>query len=199
MFGSIRTQLELEDVLDALWANISIDCLNCSDPDCMGYVWLTKADQERLIANRTSFVRVNGANGPCFIDSYHRTTTGAIDPSVRSPPCPHRSSSGSCTIHGSRPLVCRMYPLGLEALVNDGPYWVLHTNCVHIRRLTGEDRLSSLVERLRHLIANLDETVIRSVGEAFSKAADLSEQTFDTACVIRIQSFVMPSSNRSVQ
>ncbi len=187
MANAIRTEYELGIALDALWSDISNDCAQCTDPDCKGYVWLTKGDKVRFIDNGIPFIRANGIHGPCFIDSYRRTATGVLDPAVRSPDCPHRLSTGLCTIHANRPLPCRMYPLSLEVLGTGEAFWVLHTNCAHVRRLTGGGGLQPLIEKIGQLLDSLAPKLTQDVLGSFAKVSELSEPTLDESDIIRIR------------
>ncbi len=190
----IQSQRQFETELDATWAGIEADCLGCKDPDCMGYVWLTEPDQDRFVEGQIQFVRANGPTGPCFVNSYRRTRSGALDPSVRSPKCPHRLLTGACGIHEVRPVVCRMYPLGVEMLIDEGPFWVLHLNCAHVRRLSQTNKLSRLKFRLERLLDRLDTDFRLDIENTFLKAAELSEPTLDRTILLKIRPFTEPEA-----
>jgi len=163
---SIETLPQLYDALDELYRGIKQDCRDCQDPDCMGYVWLLKKEAERLYERGVPLVQVN--NGPTFIHSFPATSKGQPDLSVRYPPCSQLCpDSRRCSIYKDRPLVCRLYPLGLETR-NDGTIvWALHRDCLHIRRMEERGTLPNFEHRARNVISNLSPKLLEEIVKTY--------------------------------
>jgi len=150
----ITTLEQLSDALDGLYPNIAADCNECQDPDCLGYVWVLEREVERLADRGVPLVQIN--RGPTFINSFPLTADGRPDVSVRAPACSQLcTDSRRCRIHDDRPLVCRLYPLGLETRSDGVVEWVLHTDCLFVRRLTERGQLSTFERQARQIIDRL--------------------------------------------
>lgn len=146
-----------------LFAGIELDCAGCSDPDCLGAIWLLPEEAERLYDAGIPVVQING--GPWFIQSYPALPGGGINVSAPSPPCRCRLPNRRCGIHASRPIVCRIYPLGLETDPDGFVVWVLHTDCRFVRRKMEEttefpEFLSSARRLLEALPPDLREKLV---------------------------------------
>jgi MoaA/NifB/PqqE/SkfB family radical SAM enzyme len=163
---SIETLLQLYDALDELYRGIEQDCRDCQDPDCMGYVWLLKKEAERLYERDVPLVQVN--NGPTFIHSFPVTIKGQPDLTVRYPPCSQLcTNSRRCSIYEDRPLVCRLYPLGLETKADGTIVWALHRDCLHIRRMEERGTLPNFERRVRNVINNLSPELLEEIVETY--------------------------------
>jgi len=163
---SIETLSQLYDALDELYRGIEQDCRDCQDLDCMGYVWLLKKEAERLYERGVSLVQVN--NGPTFIHSFPATNKGQPDLSFRYPPCSQLcTDSRRCSIYEDRPLVCRLYPLGLETKADGTIVWALHRDCLHIRRMEERSTLPNFKHRVRNVINNLSPKLLEEVVETY--------------------------------
>lgn len=167
---SIETLAQLYVTLDDLYREIEQDCLDCKDcngyPDCMGYIWLLKEEAERLYEGGVPLVQVN--NGPTFIHSFPALSQGQPDLSVRYPPCSQLCSDRRrCSIHQDRPLVCRLYPLGLETKVDGTIVWALHRDCLYVRRMKERGSLSDFEYKARSIINNLSPQLLEEVVEAY--------------------------------
>ncbi len=162
----IETLSQLYDALDELYRGIEQDCRDCQDPDCMGYVWLLKKEADRLYERGVPLVQVN--NGPTFINSFPAAADGKLDLSVRYPPCSQLcSDSRRCSIYKDRPLVCRLYPLGLETKADGTIVWALHRDCLHIRRMEERRMLPDFERRARNVISNLSPTLLDEIVETY--------------------------------
>lgn len=159
---NINTLTQLYTVLDDLYRGIECDCRECQDPDCMGYVWLLKKEAERLYERGVPLVQVN--NGPTFIHSFPETTQGQPDLSVRYPSCSQLcTDSRKCSIYQDRPFVCHVYPIGLETKSCGIIAWVLHRDCLYIRRLEERSLLSEFEHRSRNIINNLSPQLLDEI------------------------------------
>ena len=163
---TIDTLSQLYDALDELYRGIEQDCRDCQDPDCMGYIWLLKSEAEHLYERRVPLVQVN--NGPIFIHSFPMTDKGQPDLSVRYPPCSQLyANSRRCSIYKDRPLVCRLYPLGLETKADGTIVWALHRDCLYIRRMEERGKLLDFEYRVRNLINNLSLKLLKEIVETY--------------------------------
>lgn len=158
-----------------VWSSIEESCQNCSDPDCMGYVWLMNDDAEKLMRSGRSVVRVNPPRGPRFIDSYARDSRGAISVQVQSPRCPFLGTDRRCSIHDLRPLVCHLYPLSLETFPDGSIYWALHQNCNHVRTIERNGGLEELVRRISSLLESMSAAVREEILSTHRAASAVSQ------------------------
>ncbi len=162
----IETLSQLYDALDELYRDIEQDCRDCQDPDCMGYVWLLKKEAEWLYERGVPLVQVN--NGPTFIHSFPTTSKGQPDLSVRYPSCSQLcTDSRRCNIYKDRPLVCRLYPLGLETKADGTIVWAIHRDCLHIRRMEERGTLPNFEHRVRNVINNLSPELLGEIVETY--------------------------------
>lgn len=163
---SIETLEQLYDVLGELYSSMEQDCRECSDPDCMGYVWLLEKEVAYLYEQGVPLVQVN--NGPTFIHSFPVTVQGVPDLSIRYPSCSQLcTDSRRCSIYRDRPLACRLYPLGLETEVDGTIVWALHLDCLHIRRLEERGLLPELECRVQKIIDELSPKLLEEIVETY--------------------------------
>jgi len=162
----IETLSQLYDALDELYRGIEQDCHDCQDPDCMGYIWLLKKEAKQLYDRWVSLVQVN--NGPTFIHSFPIVADGQPDLSVRYPPCSQLCTDNHrCIIYNDRPLVCRLYPLGLETKADGTIVWALHRDCHHIRRMEERGMLPNFKHRVQKIINNLSPELLEEIVETY--------------------------------
>lgn len=163
---TIETLSQLYDALDDLYRGIEQDCRECQDPNCMGYIWLLKKEAERLYERGVPLVQVN--NGPTFIHSFPVTAKGQPDLSVRYPACSQLcTDSRRCSIYEDRPLVCRLYPLGLETKADGTNVWALHQDCLHVRRMGERGKLPDFERRVRNVINSLSPELLEEIVETY--------------------------------
>ncbi len=162
----IKTLSQLYDIFEDVSKNIECDCKECSDADCMGYIWLLKREADRLFEKGVPIVQIN--DGPNFIHSFPVNEQGALILSVRYPPCSQLcTSSKRCNIYKERPLVCRIYPLGLETKEDGTVIWVLHKDCLHVRKLEERGLLLYFEQRLKNIINNISVLLLKEIVEAY--------------------------------
>lgn len=132
----------------------------------MGYVWLLKQEAEQLYERGVPLVQVN--NGPTFIHSFSSTVQGKLDLSVRYPPCSQLcAGSRRCSIYQDRPLVCHIYPIGLETRSDGMIVWALHRNCLHIRKMEERGSLPNFERRARDIINKLSPQLLEEIVETY--------------------------------
>lgn len=163
---SIKILPQFYAALDWLYRGIEQDCHDCKDPDCMGYIWLLEEEADRLYEQGVPLVQIN--NGPTFIHSFPSTPEGKLDVSVRYPSCSQLcADSRQCSIHSNRPLVCHLYPLGLETASDGIVAWVLHLDCLHVRRIRDHNLLSEFEQRAIHIINNLSPELLSEIMKTY--------------------------------
>ena len=161
----IKTLSQLYKALDGLYKGIDEYCSSCNDPDCMGYVWLLKQEAKTLYEHGVSMIQTD--NGSTFIHSFPENKLGELDLAVRYPPCPHVDNR-RCNIHQSRPLNCRLYPIGLE--VKDGKIiWAIHLDCLYTRKLEEHGLLIDFKFRAKNVINNLSSELLKEIVETYQK------------------------------
>ncbi|HZB31897.1 MAG TPA: hypothetical protein VE465_17195 [Streptosporangiaceae bacterium] len=191
----IATLDEFKRTVDKVWAGISTSCAVCTDPDCLGYIWLLEEEEEPLLDAGVQIVQVNGESGPLFLDNYERDAQGRLVVNQRGPRCPWRGPDGRCTIHASRPLVCHMYPLGIERDGAGGYDWALHTDCHYVRSRTA-DQLAALLDGLRGVINNTAPTLIDLIVTAFAKSDSVAAEGTPLNRYLPVAPVEMPKRTR---
>lgn len=126
----IRTMEDLYKIIEVLLGNISEHCEGCVDEDCKGYVWLLPEEAKKLYEAGVPIAEIN--EEIYFIHSFPEQN-GEIILDYEKPPCVLRETR-KCSIYPSRPLVCRLYPLGL--VTEQGSVWIaIHEDCAFSRNL----------------------------------------------------------------
>lgn len=166
---------DFKRAVDHVWSDIAASCRVCKDPDCLGYVWLLEEEEEPLLDAGVQIVQVNGESGPLFLDSYARDEEGRLVVGQRGPRCPWRAADGSCTVHAARPLVCHMYPLGIERDGSGGFVWGLHTDCHYVRSRT-PGQLEALLGDLRSVLERTTPTLMDTIVTAFMKSDSVAAE-----------------------
>ena len=188
----IATLDDLKRAIDDVWVDISSSCAVCTDPDCMGYIWVLGEEEDPLLDADVTLVQVNGSDGPVFLDSYHRDADGKMIVSLAGPKCPWLGEDGRCSVHEARPLVCHMYPLSLERDRHGAIVWGLHTDCQYVRSQS-EAELAQLLDRLRALIASVETELLDEVVGTFQKVEALSPSDFvSPECYITVATAIPP-------
>jgi len=160
---------EFKRAVDHVWSDIAPSCAVCTDPDCLGYVWLVEEEEEALLDVGVRTVQVNGESGPLFLDSYTRDGQGRLVVNQRGPRCPWRGADGRCMVHAARPLVCHMYPLGIERDGRGSYEWGLHTDCHYVRSRSAA-QLEKLLADLRQVLDHTAEPLMDVIVTAFLKS-----------------------------
>lgn len=165
---AIQTFAQLNRAFGVLYRGISASCKKCTDPECMGNIWLFPKEARRLYNRGVSLIQVN--EGPTFIHA-NPGQSGWEQVGVTHPKCPLRCANGRCSIHNIRPFICRIYPIGPETLPNGQAVWAIHNDCLYIRRLRESGGIFLFEERARYLIGKmskaLSEKIIRTYREVY--------------------------------
>jgi len=151
--NSVDTLTKLYAEMDNLYSNIKQSCDVCQEPDCVGYVWVLPREVEPLFESGVPLLQAN--DGPTFIHSFPPQPNGEIDVTVKYPPCSQlRKDARLCGIHQSRPLTCRLYPIGLETQSNGTIVWALHTDCLFVQKLLEDEK--SFADFKQHFLFIVD-------------------------------------------
>ena len=144
--------------LDFLYRDIRSVCAICQDHDCEGYVWLLKEEASALYDLDIPIVEINEST--FFIHSFEEIN-GSISIEKPKPPCRLRQD-GLCLIYDSRPLVCRLYPVGLVT-VNKEVMLVLHKDCKFSRDIKDEAKtvfIAQIIEILEQTPSDLLDEIM---------------------------------------
>lgn len=163
---AIKTLAQLYGELEELYRGIEGDCRECKDLDCVGYVWLLEQEAAKLYERGVPLVQIN--DGLSFIHSFPVSGRGQLDISVRYPPCSQVcTDSRRCNIHRDRPLVCRLYPIGLETRADGTIVWALHRDCLYVRRLEERGLLPSFERRGRSIMDRLSPQLLAEILQTY--------------------------------
>jgi Fe-S-cluster containining protein len=169
----ITTLEELYTELELLYADITQYCRECQDPDCVGFVWLLDKENARLYDLGVPLVETD--NGSSFIHSFPEKESGVLDVSVRGPACSQLCKDvRMCGIHENRPLVCRIYPVGLETAADGRIVWALHTDCHYVRRMAELNILSEFERRAMVLLNRMSRQLESQIVEKYRKVMSIS-------------------------
>jgi Fe-S-cluster containining protein len=153
---------------DHLYRDIGSVCADCKDHDCEGYVWLIAEEAEMLYNRNIPIVEIN--EGIYFIHSFQKID-GRIAVDIPKPPCSLRKNK-LCTIYQMRPLVCRMYPVGLTNH-NSKLLLVMHHDCQFSRELSGENKIS-FFKAVANVFQSIPREVIEDIIATYLKIDELS-------------------------
>mgnify|MGYP001294604659 CR=1 FL=1 len=126
-------------------------------------MWLLKEEASSLYDIDVPVVEINDST--FFIHSFEEVD-GSLSINKPKPPCKLRRD-GLCSIYDARPLVCRMYPVGLVT-VDSEVSLVLHKNCKFSRDINGEAKavfIAQVVEMLKQTSSDLLNEVLASYRE----------------------------------
>lgn len=170
----IKTLAQFYSALANLYFGIEGDCRECQDRDCVGYVWLLKEEADRLYDCGVPLVQVN--NGPSFIHSFPKKHDGQLDLSVQYPPCSQLCSKNRwCSIRENRPLVCRLYPIGLETKRDGAVFWALHRGCLHVRKMEEYGFLPNFEWQARQIVENISPRLLKEILTSYRAVYAISD------------------------
>ncbi|MBD3225444.1 MAG: hypothetical protein GF313_11975 [Caldithrix sp.] len=153
--------LKLYSEFDYLYRDIGLICRDCRDHDCEGYVWLLKDETESLLDIDVQIVEIN--DNTSFIHSFEEEGD-VVRVDKLKPPCRLREA-GLCTIYKNRPLVCRMYPVGLVT-DKDDVVVALHQDCGYARRLNKSDK-QLFFQRVLGILRRTPKALLREWLESY--------------------------------
>jgi MoaA/NifB/PqqE/SkfB family radical SAM enzyme/Fe-S-cluster containining protein len=169
----IKTLKELYKELDDCYNGIHKHCLECHENDCMGYIWLLKSEARRLYRNGIPTVEIN--DGPTFIHSFPTNGEGEIDVTIRYPRCGQIDCSNrECLIRNKRPLVCRLYPVGLETLETGEVCWVTHLDCLFVKKMIKEGTIADFEKMMLSIIERISQPILNEIVETYKMVDEIS-------------------------
>lgn len=158
----ITTLQRLYREVDKLYGNISEYCFQCKDNDCLGYIWLIKTEADRLYRAGVPLIKIN--DGPTFIHSFAEDQAGNINVSVKYPVCSQVDCSiRICLIRKKRPLVCHIYPAGLETLENGRIVWAMHLDCLFVRKMAEQGLEDDLEKKFLSIINRVSRPLLDEI------------------------------------
>ena len=159
---------------DKLYKDIRNDCKNCKYPDCMGFMWLLNEEMEKLYARDINILTINEDIN--FINVLEKYDLDNLDFSkITYPECPHRNpESGCCGIHEVRPLVCHMYPIGLETSNTGIDIWVLHDDCLFVQNLIKNGKLNEFIVKAIKVIDRISVELEMDIKNTYRKVDEIS-------------------------
>lgn len=154
--------------LDFLYKDIRSTCVGCQDHDCEGYVWLLKEEASALYDLNVPIVEIN--ENTFFIHSFEETN-GSLRVDKLRPPCRLREG-GLCSIYTSRPLVCRIYPVG-PITVNGDVLIALHKDCKFSRNLQRQDKLS-FFDKVSEILRQTHNDLLNEIMDTYGRVDAIS-------------------------
>jgi len=171
---SIKNLSMLKMELSLLWKDVASYCAKCTFPDCMGYIYVMPEEEKQLLDAGFEIVQLNGEKGPLFLDCYPRDREGRIIVNFKKPLCQYRSKCGLCSKHSDKPIVCHLYPLGLETDVSGRIFWGLHKDCLFVRNSMDNRTIDELKRKIASLIARIDLKLRYDIMQTYIKADKVS-------------------------
>lgn len=169
----INTLSNLYKELDECYKDIKNYCFSCKEKDCMGYTWLLKSEARRLYNANIPLVKIN--DGPTFIHSFPIKENGSPDVSIESPICGQIDCSGRiCLIRSKRPLVCHMYPVGLETLKDGTVVWAIHLDCLFIKKLDEQKTLNEFENKFQMILNRISIPLLDEIISTYKKVDEIS-------------------------
>lgn len=158
-------------------------CMGCSYHDCEGYIWLLPEESYGLDEKHVSTVELNGNCN--LINPFEKDDLVPEDFETMKPSCPLRHNR-LCSIYDSRPLVCRMYPVGFTT-VDGKVLLVLFKQCKFVYKMTELQKdqfIKSVIDILSDCSEKLYDKIVKaySVMEALAKYPDGPNEYEILAC-----------------
>jgi Fe-S-cluster containining protein len=158
----------LWEAFDALYAGIISVCQGCTDHDCEGFVYLLAEEADTLYDKGVPLVVINDSLS--FIHSFEERD-GEILVDRPKPPCVLRCE-GRCSIYELRPLVCRMYPVGLS-MEGGEVTLVMFRDCRFARELIGPTR-QLFFDKVKEILRSASPDVLRALNNTFAEVYEIS-------------------------
>ncbi len=169
--NTIYSLEELRTEVNGLLEGIDEDCRVCQYPDCEGFIPVLEGEVDTLLDASLEIVEVN----ECiyFMNNFDLDSEGNVDLSIRPRSCKQRSrESGLCMIHGMKPIVCAMYPLGFDQTPTNEVVWCLHMSCEFSRRIYEANGFFTLktnfIDILNRMDVNLYSMLVKTFHEISS-------------------------------
>lgn len=168
---------DLYNEFDLLLINVFDSCKRCTYKDCMGFIWLLKEEKKLYDQKGITTININeNVDFLYFLKEYESIPLDELDfKKIKYPKCEHRcEKTGNCLIHNLRPLVCHMYPLGIETSENGIDMWVLHDECEFTQRLLRENKLGMFLNNFYNIINRISSDLYNEIINEYKKVDNLS-------------------------
>lgn len=172
----ITTLKDLYKAFDDVLIDVTEACKNCNYKDCMGFIWLLNKERENCDKNDITTININDkVDFLYFLKDYQDKDIEELDfTNIKYPKCEHRcDKTGMCQIHKLRPLVCHMYPIGLETY-NGIDLWVLHDECEFTQRLIKSDKLGLFINKVNSIIDRMNDDLYQEVVNKYRQVDEIS-------------------------
>lgn len=153
------------EAFDRLHSECSDVCAQCQYPDCKGYTWLLKDESDALCEQDVDVINVNEQVDLLFS---FKDAQGNPDLSICQPNCQERFKDGKCAIYPSRPLACRMYPIGPES-INGELVWGIHTDCLLVQKMISENTLNDYVREAKLILERISLPIYREILQVYKE------------------------------
>lgn len=176
---------KLRAAFDELYRDIWQICATCTDHDCEGYIYLLECEAEALYNEGVPVVELNGKVS--FIHSFQEAD-GQVLLEQPKPPCILRQR-GRCSLYTSRPLVCRMYPVGL-AVKSGEVVLALYQDCAFSRGLTPDGK-ARFFEKVKGILRGASGEILRLLLRTYQEVDAVSalpedrENAFEIICAFK--------------
>lgn len=183
----IQTLQEFYRELDSFYPDIRQFCAECSDPDCMGYIWVLPQEVENLINSNVPIVQIN--NNIHFLHSFETKEDDSLEVETKYPVCKFvEESCRRCTIYQNRPMVCRLWPLGLETC-NNKPVLALHLDCLFVRYLQENNLVLEFKNKTHNLISRLSPELKKEIVSTYCAVDSITKYPDGENRYITIEEF----------
>jgi Fe-S-cluster containining protein len=131
----------------------------------MGYIWVLPEESDTLVESGVPIVQIN--DGPNFIHSFSTAEDGNINVEARYPVCKYAEAPcRRCGIYKKRPMVCRLWPIGLET--HDGKVVLgLHLDCLFVRYLQEHGLVPGFKRRALNLMTRLSPDLKEAIASTY--------------------------------
>lgn len=173
----IKTLASLYQAFDELFEGIENSCKNCTYKDCMGFIWLLEKEKRLCDKHNITTININDeVDFLYFLKDYEDYPIESLNfTDIKYPKCEHRcEQTGKCVIHNLRPLVCHMYPVGLETSENKVDMWVLHDECAYTQYLIKTKKLVLFIQQLNNIISNIDKRLYQEIVAKYRSVDNIS-------------------------
>ena len=137
----MRRFLDLGKVSDGKFYDVN-DMAKLGCQDCKGCSECCRGMGESIVLDPLDVFRITSGLGRCFEEMLNEefelnVVDGIILPNLKMNEkgiCPFLSKEGRCSIHGNRPGICRIFPLGRYYEDHDFKYFLQKNECVKRNR-----------------------------------------------------------------
>lgn len=162
----INSLTELYQRFDVLYKEILIICKTCTYHDCEGYTWLLPEEADNLEYSKAQIIEING--NCSFINPFVDLIPTNFE--TMKPKCPLLDNK-LCSVYNQRPLVCRMYPVGLTSI--DGKIsFVLFSDCQYSMMMSHMSKME-FIEKVLDILSDCSLNLFDTITTTYSAVDNL--------------------------